>query len=254
MEIVVLAIVVAAVVYFAKSYGSYEKSGMDPHKVHFENAYDELLHTEYGIIVALTAKVAKADGHIGELEAELISLMLNDVSGEFDNASEMRAAFKAIYQKEQESFENTIYLAKEFTKLSRRDPSKRMKVLEHLMNLAFIDGVVTKQEGMIVGDIAGALEINPKAYHKMYDNFEQYYAQRKTAKSEHNIADDYKLLGISEGAEFSEVKKAYRALVKKNHPDVIKGQGFGDDIVKEATEKLQEINAAYENIKKAQGK
>ena len=110
MEIVVLAIVVAAVVYFAKSYGSYEKSGMDPHKVHFENAYDELLHTEYGIIVALTAKVAKADGHIGELEAELISLMLSDVSEEFDNSEEMRIAFKEIYTKEKESFGNTVYL------------------------------------------------------------------------------------------------------------------------------------------------
>jgi len=39
-------------------------------------------------------------------------------------------------------------------------------------------------------------------------------------------------------------------LVKKNHPDIITGQGATQSIIDEATEKLQEINAAYEIIKK----
>ena len=47
------------------------------------------------------------------------------------------------------------------------------------------------------------------------------------------------------------IKKAYRKLVREYHPDIIKSQNKGEEYLKEATRKTQEINEAYEIIKKA---
>jgi DnaJ like chaperone protein len=66
-----------------------------------------------------------------------------------------------------------------------------------------------------------------------------------------SIEDAYKLLGVSPQDDIATIKKAYRKLVRQYHPDIIKSQGKSEDYIKEATAKTQEINQAYEMIKKA---
>jgi molecular chaperone DnaJ len=56
------------------------------------------------------------------------------------------------------------------------------------------------------------------------------------------IEDPYKVLGVEPGASDEEIKRAYRALAKKYHPD----RNPGDE---EAAKKMQQVNAAYEQIK-----
>ena len=56
------------------------------------------------------------------------------------------------------------------------------------------------------------------------------------------IEDPYKVLGVEPGASDEEIKRAYRALAKKYHPD----RNTGDE---EAAKKMQQVNAAYEQIK-----
>ena len=57
--------------------------------------------------------------------------------------------------------------------------------------------------------------------------------------------DPYKVLGVSPDATDDEVKKAYRALARKYHPD----NYAGSDLADVAEEKMKEINAAYDAIK-----
>ena len=59
----------------------------------------------------------------------------------------------------------------------------------------------------------------------------------------------YDVLGLKEGAPFDEVKKRYRELVKKYHPDILMGRGESEEMIEKSTRKLQEINEAYETIK-----
>ncbi len=63
----------------------------------------------------------------------------------------------------------------------------------------------------------------------------------------------YEVLESNASDDNTTLKKNYRNLVKKHHPDIISGQGASQNIIDEATRKLQEINEAYELIKKDKG-
>nr|WP_314442304.1 molecular chaperone DjiA [uncultured Campylobacter sp.] len=65
--------------------------------------------------------------------------------------------------------------------------------------------------------------------------------------------DPYEILGLSKDATFSEIKKKYRELVKKYHPDILMGKGADEEIIQESTKKLQEINEAYKILKERFG-
>ena len=67
------------------------------------------------------------------------------------------------------------------------------------------------------------------------------------------LDDAYKILGVNKNDDLNTIKKAYRKLVRQYHPDIIKSQGKSEEYIKEATAKTQEINQAYEMIKKARG-
>ena len=63
--------------------------------------------------------------------------------------------------------------------------------------------------------------------------------------------DPYKILEIDRSATDEEVRKAYRRLAVKFHPDKV--ENLGADVKKAAEEKFKSIQAAYEQIKKERG-
>lgn len=207
---------------------------------------------EAGLLVAMMAKVAKADGKVSELEAELLSHTFTDIANHFENSNEIREQLKELYKKEMESFDNTIEVAEKYFKLTKRDYQKRLKVLEYLLNLAFIDNDFSKTEFMITEDIANAMQIQKSDFETMISKFEQYYAAKENEKHL-SLERAYQVLGVSANDEMGVIKKKYRQLVKENHPDIVTGQGASQSIIDEATKRLQEINEAYELIKKQRG-
>jgi DnaJ like chaperone protein len=204
---------------------------------------------EAGLLVAMMAKVAKADGKVSELEAELLSHTFTDISNHFENSSEIREQLKEIYKKEMQSFDNTIVVAEKYFNLTKRDYHKRLKVLEYLLNLAFIDNDFSKTEFMITEDISKAMQIKKSDFETMIARFEQYYAAKEHDKHL-SLERAYQVLGVDANDEMGVIKKKYRQLVKENHPDIVTGQGASQSIIDEATKRLQEINEAYELIKK----
>lgn len=82
---------------------------------------------------------------------------------------------------------------------------------------------------------------NYKKTHNNYSsNHQQYYNPA--------LQSAYIILGISSDVTFDELKKAYRKLVKKHHPDAV--ANLGDEHQKQAKEKFQQIQQAYEIVKK----
>ena len=65
------------------------------------------------------------------------------------------------------------------------------------------------------------------------------------------VQDPYKVLGVSPDASDEEVKKAYRRMAMKYHPDKV--EGMGEAVRRSATEKFQAINEAYEEIRRQRG-
>lgn len=247
IKLLIVAIVGFVFYYLNRNYKSsdYERIKVDG-KQKFEG---DLIEHEAGLLVAMMAKVAKADGDVSELEAEVLSNTFTDISNHFENSQDIREQLKNIYKNETKSFENTIDVAKKYLKLTQKEYSKRLKVMEYLLNLAFIDNDFTKTEFMICEDIANAMEIKKADFETMISQFEQFYAQKQNNK-DLTLQKAYEVLGVNQTDDIATIKKKYRNLVKENHPDIVTGRGESQNIIDQATAKLQEINEAYEIIKK----
>jgi len=218
-----------------------------------QNFDGDIAQHEAGLLVSLMAKVAKADGKVCELEAQLLSHTFTDISSHFQNNEAVREQLKDLYNQELESFNNTIEICQKYLKLTKRDYSKRLQVMEYLLNLAFIDNDFSQTEFMITEDIANALEIKQTDFKRLINQFEQFYKQQTNNKI-NNLEKAYKILEVNSTDDMTTIKKAYKKLVKTNHPDIIMGQGASKSIVGNATKKLQEINEAYELVKDEKNK
>ncbi len=117
--------------------------------------------------------------------------------------------------------------------------SDRLQLLHFLFGVAVSDGQANPKEISMIEVISGHLGIN-------YPDFESIKAMFvKDSQSA------YKILEILPEASDEDVKKAYRRMAMKYHPDKV--THLGDDVQKAAKEKFQEVSNAYEQIKKERG-
>ena len=248
MKLIVLLIIGIVLFFIARNYKTEKYENI---KLNIKEKFDgDLYNHEAGLLIALMAKVSKADGKVCELEAELLKHTFTDISSHFENSEEVREKLKDIYNKEKESFENTIKICEKLLKITKFDYSKRLKIMEYLINLAFIDKEFSKTEFMITEDISNALKIKKADFEKIINAFEMFYKNQADNKTV-TLEDAYKTLDANASDDMNTIKKKYRTLVKKHHPDIVTGQGASQNIIEEATRKLQEINEAYELIKKS---
>lgn len=247
MKILFLLIVGIVLYFIARNYKTekFENIKMDIK----ENFNGDLMNHEAGLLIALMAKVAKADGSVCELEAQMLKHTFSDISRHFENAEEIREKLKVIYKKEKESFDNTLDICQKLYKVTKLDYGKRVKIMEYLLNLAFIDKEFSKTEFMITEDISNALKIKRSDFESMINRFENFYREQQNSQAV-SLDKAYEILESSPSDDNNVLKKKYRTLVKKHHPDIVSGQGATQNIIDEATRKLQEINEAYELIKK----
>ncbi len=246
-NIIALALLGALFYYIFKSYSTYTAYSQKAFK-NFSVSYESIKKSELGLFVALTAKVSKADGKVDALEAELVGIMFDDISNVFPEPEKTRDILKQIFSEEKDRLDDTQDIANALAASIRGDKAKKQQFMGFLIQLAFVDGEVSKNEEQMLSTIAQALNFDPKVYHSIFDQFEQ---MMQNIKPKENIQDAYKLLGINENDDMATIKKAYRKLVREYHPDIIKSQGKSEEYMKEATLKTQEINQAYEMIKKA---
>ena len=250
-SLIIFILFAAVLAYIFKSYRNYEIYSKEAFKS-FEITKEALRRSDLGLFVALAAKVAKADGRVDTLEAELISAMLDDVSRVFPDPQKAREYLKEIFNEEKNRNDNLEHIAVALAQSIRRNRSKQEQFIGFLIQLAFADGEVTKQEERILARIAEAMEIDPNLYHSIFDAFEQIHTRGREA-AQISLEKAYRLLGVSPNDDMQTIKKAYRKLVRQYHPDIIKAQGKDESYMQEATKKTQEINEAYELIKKARG-
>jgi DnaJ like chaperone protein len=247
MKLLVLLFVGIVLYFIARNYKTQKFENI---KLNIKEKFDgDLMNHEAGLLIALMAKVAKADGSVCELEAQMLKHTFSDISRHFENEQEVREKLKDIYKKEKESFDNTVEICQKLYSITKFDYAKRVKIMEYLLNLAFIDKEFSKTEFMITEDIANNLKIKRADFETLINTFENFYRAQKDSEGV-SLDKAYEILESNSSDENNVLKKNYRNLVKKHHPDIISGQGASQNIIDEATRKLQEINEAYEIIKK----
>ena len=127
------------------------------------------------------------------------------------------------------------------------DHSSRLQLLHYLFNIAAADGTISNDEIVELRKIAGYLYINPHDFNATKAFFLGNKQYSKTSTS----LDAYAILGVKKTASIAEIKKAYRKMAKKYHPDKI--QHLGPVHKKTAEEKFKQISVSYEQIKSERG-
>ena len=184
-------------------------------------------------LLSLAAIVIKADGKVDERELRFVRNYFISNYGEA-YASSIFAKFNTEVKKEQQNLNEITRL---FTQ--RAPYETRLQILHFLFAIANADGHVAEVEVQKILQIANALQLRSMDFESIKAMF---------VKSADNA---YKILEISPSATDTEVKKAYRTMAKKYHPDKLQTEDAA--LKKGAQEKFQQVQEAYEAIQKERG-
>jgi len=183
-------------------------------------------------ILVLLAKVMKADGKLLKSELDYVKQFLQ---GQFrpHEVQNFMALFKDILDKE--------YPLKDVCRQIQRsmDHPSRLELIHILFGLSAADGHVDAQEIHVIHSIANYLNINESDFASIKAMF---VANTKSA---------FIILEVDEKASNDALKKAYRKMANKYHPDKV--SHLGDDFQKLAEDKFKAVNDAYQSIKKERG-
>ena len=185
-------------------------------------------------VIALSAKMAKADGNVTRAEvvafrevfyipaadessaAKVFDLARQDVAGLETYARQIKSMFGA-----------------------------RMDILEDLLeglfHIATVDGAYHVQEDAFLRRVADIFGLSARCFRVIKGR----YVKGETA-------DPFDVLGVSTEASFEQIRSAWRALVKKNHPDQLVARGVPREAVKLAEVRLVAINKAWEELARVQ--
>ena len=210
---------------------------------------------EAKFLVSLLAKVAKSDGRVSELEARLITQVLDDLSQKVSGVSGVREYLKEVYNSQKENVDNAYETARNYKRAFNLNYDTCVARLTFFLNLAYIDGEFNKSEQDVIRNIAYGFGIDKETLDEIIYKFDSFYGSRFGADrdevSQEN--DAFEVLGLSKNASLDEVKARYKELVRQYHPDILMGRGESKEVIERSTKKLQEINEAYGRLKEKFG-
>jgi len=183
-------------------------------------------------LLVLIAAMLKADGKILKSELDYVKRFLVQSFG-VEGAQEALVMLKDLLKQDIPIQDVCRQIA------SNVDYSSRLQLLHFMFGLAYADGRFDPAEGLLIDNMALHLGITSKDVDSIRSMFMN------------TTEDYYKILEIDSTATDDQVKKAYRAMAIKYHPDKV--AYLGEDVKKAANEKFQKLNAAYEKIKKERG-
>lgn len=183
-------------------------------------------------LLVLIAAVMKADGRI--LKSEL-----NYVKKYFVQAFGYDSAVEAIQMLRDILSQNIPAQAVGLQIKQNMDYSSRLQLLHLLFGVAQADGQVDISELNTIASIAGYMGIGSRDF----DSIKSMFVE--------NVDSAYKILEVDKNASDEEIKKAYRKMAVKYHPDKV--SHLGEDFKIKAKEKFQKVSEAYEKIKKERG-
>ncbi len=184
-------------------------------------------------LLSLCSVVIKADGKVSQSEMDYVQRYFVSTYGK-EKANAIFRTFNEVIKKREISTQRIC----DYMNLRTR-VEVRLQLIHFLFGIAQADGSVSPAEINKIQEIAGYLRIGMQDFESIKAMF---------IKSADNA---YKILEIEKSASDDEVKKAYRTMAKKYHPDRVNNED--EAIKKGAEEKFKEVQIAYETIQKERG-
>lgn len=184
-------------------------------------------------LLILSAVVIKADGKVDKRELDYVRNHFIKMYG----ATRANHAFKLFSGIIKNDTISTRQVCMQIRQ--HMTHATRLQLIHFLFGIANSDGHVNEAEINMIHKIAGYLYINNHDYESLKAMFYD------------GVDNAYKVLEIEKSVTDAEVKKAYRKMVKKHHPDKL--QHLGKEHLEGAEEKFRQIQKAYESIQKERG-
>lgn len=178
-------------------------------------------------VIALGAKMAKADGRVTRDEVSAFREVFTIPPGEERNA----ARIFDLARTDVAGYEGyAARIARMFG--DRKEPLQDL--LEGLFHIAAADGEWHPEEEIFLRRVAEIFGIQERCFNAL------------RARYAPGMDDPYAVLGVDPAVTDEELRRAWRALVRETHPDVMMARGVPEEAVKLATARLAAVNEAYE--------
>lgn len=208
---------------------------------------------------AVMGHIAKADGRVSRDEITLAEAVMDRMR----LSPEMRkTAIRLFHEGKDVDFDLDAVL-EQFRRECHRRRHLLQMFLEIQLHAAYADGSIDAAERRILDRIRERLGFSRHAF----EHLENLVKAARTftgagagggpgaaPPSRDRLAEAYKVLDVTEDASDAEVKKAYRRLMNQHHPDKLVAKGLPEEMIEMATEKSQEIRAAYDTVMESRGK
>jgi DnaJ like chaperone protein len=188
-------------------------------------------------VIAISAKLAKADGKISKSEILAFKKI-------FEFPAEDEKAISNIFNSAKENIDDYKDIAEQVYKVFKSDKELLFELLNSLFSIAYADGELHSKEKEMLSQIAKIFQISGNEFESLNNIFEA-----KISKDNTSINRNYKILGLSENASLEQISNQYRKLIKEYHPDKLQGMGLPKEFIELANQKLSAINKAYTEIK-----
>lgn len=186
-------------------------------------------------VIALGAKMAKADGEVTRDEVAAFNEVFSVPPGE---EAHMRMIFD-LARRSTHGFES---YARQVGRLFADDKAVLEDLLGGLFHIALADGALCATEDAYLREVARLFGLGPGDYARI---------RATHAGAPHDEPDDpHAVLGVAAGASAEEIRVAYHRLVRETHPDTLVSQGLPPELLARATARIARINAAHDRLVK----
>ena len=189
------------------------------------------------VVVVLAAKLAKCDGPVKREEIDAFKRQfrippqaVRDIGRLFDQAREDTGGFEAYARQLGQAFADNRGMLED--------------VLTALFALARADGPVNRAEQTFLAGVHRAFGLEDAAWER---------AVGGVPRAASDMPDPYMVLGVPRSAGLEEIRAAWKRLMRENHPDSLASRGVPAEFIARATDKVAQINAAWDRVKRERG-
>lgn len=186
-------------------------------------------------VIALGAKMAKADGVVNRVEVRAFREV-------FRIAPEDEAQAARVFNLARQDAAGFEAYAERVAKMFRDEPGILCNLMEGLFYIAMADGNYHPDEEAFLQTVAGIFGLEDRTFNRLRARFVPS-AER----------DPYDVLGVPQDASMEEVRRAYRSAARESHPDRLVAQGLPEESVKMAERRMADINRAWDEIRDQRG-